>query len=124
MIFHVGMNTVAQRASFEQITSDYVNLIKACRRINPNIKIVTSAIIPGPVDHNVTDPIIQKINSYLQESLSNEFKFKFTFSYKPLLMLEKSEENFMLFGDGGLHLNMEGINKLRFFLRVISTLSV
>ena len=84
-----------------------------------------TAIIPGPVDHNVTDPITRKINSYLQESLSNEFKFKFTFSYKPLLMLEKSEENFMLFGDGGLHLNIVGTNKLRFFfLRVISTLSV
>ena len=35
-----------------------VNLIKACRSISPNVKIIISAIIPRPVDHDVTDPII------------------------------------------------------------------
>ena len=36
-----------------------------------------SAIIPHPVDHDATDPIIWKINSYLHKTISNEFKFKF-----------------------------------------------
>ena len=41
--------------SFEQIISDYVNLFR-----HPNVKIIMSAIIPCPVDHDVSDPIIRK----------------------------------------------------------------
>lgn len=124
VIFHVGTNNVAQRASFEQIISDYVNLIKACRRINSDIKIILSAIIPRPVDHDVTDPIIRKINSYLHKTLSDELKFKFICTYKPFTHAGKVRRELYAIRDGGLHLNMEGTNKLRFFfLRVISTLS-
>ena len=115
---------MAQRASFDQIISDYVNLIKACRSINPNIKIIMSAIIPRPVDHDVTDPIIRKINSYLHKTLSNELKFKFICTYKPFTHAGKVKRELYAIRDGGLHLNMEGTSKLRFFfLRVISTLS-
>lgn len=124
VIFHVGTNNVSQRAYFDHLISDYVNLIKACRRTNPDIKILLSAIIPRPVDHNVTDTITRKVNSYLQETLSNELNFKFVCTYKPFTHAGKVRRELYAVEDGGLRLNMEGTNMLRFFfLRVISTLS-
>ena len=117
-----------------------VNLIKACRSISPNAKIIISAIIPWstgrgimadisaiiprPVDHDVTDHIIGKINSYLHKTLSNELKFKFICTYKPFTDAGKVRRELYAIIEGCLHLYMEGTSKFRFFfLRVISTLS-
>ena len=91
---------MAQRASIEQMISDYVNLIKACRSINPNVKIIMSATIPRPVDHEVTDPIIWKINSYFHKTLSNELKFKFICTYKPFTHAEKVRRELYAIRDG------------------------
>ena len=101
-----------------------VNLIKACRSISPNVKIIISATIPRPVDHDVTDHIIGKINSYLHKTLSNELKFKFICTYKPFTDAGKVRRELYAIREGCLHLYMEGTSKFRFFfLRVISTLS-
>ena len=96
-----------------------VNLIKACRSISPSVKIIMSAIIPCPVDHDVTDPIIWKINSSLHKTLSSELKFKFICTYKPFTHAGKVRRELYAIRNRGLHLNMEGTSKLRFFfLRV------
>ena len=69
-----------------------VNLIKACRSISPNVKIIISAIIPRPVDHDVTDHIIGKINSYLHNTLSSELKFKFILYIQAFYSCWKSQK--------------------------------
>lgn len=123
VIFHVGTNDIANRASFNAIISDFGNLIAICRKVKPNIKIIVSAILPRPVDHATTDSVIRQVNSYLMKNMSRNMNFRFICTYKPFTHCGKVKLELFAKRDGGLHLNTEGTNRLRyFFLRVISTL--
>ena len=125
VIFHVGTNDIGRRASFQSIISDFGNLVGVCRKVNPTIRIIISAIIPRPVDHTVTDTVIRKINGYLAKEMSKNMNFKFIHTYRPFTHCGKVKLELYAKKDGGLHLNTEGTNRLRyFFLRVISTLSI
>ena len=123
VIFHVDTNDIAKRASFQSIISDCGNLIGICRKVNPTIRIIISAIIPRPVDHEVTDPMIRKVNKFLQVNMSHNMNFKFICTYKPFMFAGKVKLELFAKKDGGLHINTEGTSRLRyFFLRVISTI--
>ena len=123
VIFHVGRNDIDNRASFKAIISDFGNLIAICRKENPGIRIIISAIIPRPKDHSITDPMIRDVNAYLSKKMSKSQNFKFICTYKPFTHCGKVKLELYAKRDLGLHLNSEGQNRLRqFFLRVISTL--
>ena len=121
-IFHVGTNDIDNRASFKAIISDFGNLIAICRKENPGIRIIISAIIRRPKDHSITDPMIRDVNAYLSKKMSKSQNFKFICTYKPFTHCGKVKLKLYAKRVLGLHLNSEGQNRLRqFFLRVIST---
>lgn len=123
VIFHTGTNDIANRAPYDNIISDFGNLIGICRNIKPSIQIIISSILPRPVDHKITDPVIRRVNAYLQRNMSKSMRFKFICSYKPFMYAGSVRRELFAKRDGGLHLNTEGTNVLRrFFLRVISTM--
>ena len=78
VIFHVVM-----MASFKAIISDFGDLIAICRKENPGIRIVISAIIPRPKDHSITDRMIRDVNAYLSKKMSISQNSKFICKYKP-----------------------------------------
>lgn len=123
VIIHVGTNDIGNRATFNNIISDFGNLIGVCRKINPLINIIISAILPRPVDNDITDTVIRKVNSHLHKFMSKDMNFKFICTYKPFTFGGRIKVELFAKKDGGLHLNTEGTNRLKhFFLRVISTL--
>lgn len=129
VLIHVGTNDIANKCSlqlqhaFNCIISDYGNLIGICRKLKPSINILVSAILPRPVDHEKSDPLIRKLNAYLQKNMSKTMKFTFLRTYKPFMYAGKVKRELFAKNDGGLHLNTEGTNKLRhFFLRTIASI--
>ena len=64
MILHVGTNDIGYRAPYGDIISDFGNLIGICKKVKPSIQIIVSAILPRPVDHSDTDPMIIITHSY------------------------------------------------------------
>lgn len=122
VLFHVGTNDVARKSDFESIISDYGNLIGICRRKKPNINIIISAILPRPVDHDRSDPIIRRINAYLNRTMCKSLNFKFIPTYRPFMYCGRVKRELFAKNDGGLHLNTEGTSRLRYFLRMIAAL--
>ena len=81
MILHVGTNDIGYRAPYGDIVSDFGNLIGICKKMKPSIQIIVSAILPRPVDHSDTDPMIRTVNKQLNKVLSKTLRFKFVPSY-------------------------------------------
>ena len=122
MIIHVGTNNIGKRDSFDNMISDYANLVAIIRRRKPDMRIIVSSILPRPVDHSITDSMIKKINFHLKSVMSQDLNFKFISSYKAVVKFGSFRRYLFAKLDKGLHLNTEGSNRLRyFFLRVIST---
>lgn len=117
VIFHVGTNDIGNKASFDNIVSDYGNLIGICRQAKPNINIIMSAILPRPVDHDKTDNIIRRINAYLCKNMSKSMNFKFIKTYRPFMYGGRVKRELFAKNDGGLHLNSEGTNRLKYYFR-------
>lgn len=123
VIFHVGTNDIARNASFDHIISDYGNLIGITRKIKPKIKIIISAILPRPVDHVKTDPLIRRVNSYILKNMTKHMNIRFFRTYRPFMFQGRVKRELFAKLDGGLHLNTEGTNKLRnYFLRSIAAM--
>lgn len=123
VILHVGTNDIANRASFREIISDFGNLIAVCKNENPSIEIIISAIIPRPIDHKISDPVIREVNSYLNKKMSKTMNFRFICTYRPFTYCGKIRIELYAKLDGGLHLNNAGTNRLKqFFVQVISHL--
>lgn len=123
VIFHVGTNDIGNKASFDHMISDYGNLIGICRKVKPSINIIMSAILPRPVDHENTDIMIKRVNGYLQRNMSKSMNFRFLRTYRPFMYAGKVKRELFAKRDGGLHLNTEGTNKLRYyFLRTIASM--
>lgn len=129
VLLHVGTNDIANKSSlplqiaFNHILSDYGNLVGICRKLKPEVNILMSAILPRPVDHEKTDPLIRKVNGYLQKNMSKTMRFTFLRTYKPFMYAGNVKRELFARKDGGLHLNTEGTNKLRyFFLRSIASI--
>lgn len=123
IILHAGTNNVGNSDTFENIISDYGNFVGICRRINPKIKIVISAILPRPVDHEITDPLIRRINNYILKNMSKNLNIRFFRTYRPFMYGGHVKRELFAKRDGGLHLNTEGTNRLRYyFLRSIAAM--
>ena len=93
MILHVGTNDIGYRAPYGDIISDFGNLIGICKKMKPSIQITVSAILPRPVDHSDTDPMIRSVNKQLNKVLSKTLRFNFAPSYSHLCMLDLLDEN-------------------------------
>lgn len=123
VIIHVGTNDIQNRARYHSIISDYGNLVGICKKKKPSVYIVLSAILPRPVDHSISDPMIRSVNQHLRLVMSKTMRFKFVCTYKPFMHAGFVRIGLFAKRDQGLHLNTEGTNTLkRFLLRVISTL--
>ena len=123
VILHVGTNNIGRRDTFEHMLSDYGNLIASVKKVKPSIRIIMSAIIPRPVDHTETDPMIKSVNSCLKHRMAPDMGFHFICTYKAVSKFGSYRRYLYAKLDQGLHLNTEGSNRLRhFFLRVISTI--
>ena len=66
IIIHVGTNNIGNRDSFGNILSDYGNLIASVKKLKSSIRIIVSAILPRPVDHDNTDSMIKAVNMELR----------------------------------------------------------
>ena len=111
------------RAPYDDIISDFANLIGICQDKKPSIQIIVLAILPRPVDIKITDNVRRSVNDYLQKSMSKSMCFKFVCSSKPFMRAGQVRRELFAKRDGGLHLNTAGTNALtRFIIRVISTL--
>jgi lysophospholipase L1-like esterase len=120
VIFHVGTNDVANK-SVDEMMSLYANLVAVTRKKCKTVKIVMSSILPRPVDLLQTKGKWIEINKKLKCYLCSRLHVQFVASYKAFLC--KGEPRMELFAikDGGLHLNLEGTNRLRFcFIKVIN----
>lgn len=123
VILHVGTNDLDNRFPYENIISDFGNLIGICQGKKPSICIVVSAILPRPLDYDITDSVRRSVNDYLQKSMSKSMRFKFVCSYKPFMYAGKVRRELFAKRDRGLHLNTAGTNALtRFLIKVVSTL--
>ena len=123
LIVHVGTNDIGYRSSFGAIVSDFGNLVAQIRRKKPSIRIVISSILPRPLDHVDTDPMIKDVNWHLRLVMASDLNFHFIRSFRAVSKFGTYRRYLFAKKDNGLHLNTEGSNRLRFFfLRVISTL--
>ena len=123
IIIHVGTNNIGNRDSFGNILSDYGNLIASVKKLKSSIRIIVSAILPRPVDHDDTDSMIKAVNTELRTKLSQDLGFHFICTYKDFVKFGTYRRYLYAKWDKGLHLNTEGSRRLRhFFLRVISTI--
>ena len=85
----MGTNDLGNRAPYNSIISDFGNLIGICKQKKPSNQLVVSAILPRPVDFDITDSVRRNINDYLQKSMSKSMRFKFVCAYKPFMCAGK-----------------------------------
>jgi lysophospholipase L1-like esterase len=109
-IFHVGTNDV-HNLSVDEIISDFNNLITVVRGIS-NTKILMSSILPRPVDYSVTGEKVKEVNRRLK-LLCAQRHARFLLSFKRFFKFGKPLRELFAVRDGGLHLNSEGIRRLR-----------
>ena len=122
VLFHVGTNDVSNKASFDNIFSDFGNLLGVCRKVKLDIKIIISAMIPRPVDHEESGHFLKKINAYLLKTMSKNLNFMFIQTYRPFMYCGKLRPE-LYAKDDGLNLNAEGASRLRYyFLRTIASM--
>lgn len=131
VIIHVGTNDVelnfkrmrSEKEAYDAILSDFGNLIGIIRKKKPKINIIISSILPRPKDYDQTDIFTRKINSYLLNNMSKPYKFTFIKSYRPFVYCGKVRRELFAKKDGGLHLNTQGSERLRYyFMRSIASM--
>lgn len=111
-IIHVGTNDI-QSLDAGAIISSYNNLITVIRQFS-STSIVMSSIIPRPVDHQVTGDKVKLVNNRLKQ-LCKQRNVKYLHTFKPFIKHCQSLRELFAVRDQGLHLNLEGIKRLRFF---------
>ena len=138
VLIHVGTNDVDNLVNIEPkckqkpfdieraydcMISDYGNLIGVIRKKKTKLSIILSAILPRPKDHMNTYPLIRKVNGYIEKQMAKTSQIRFLRSYKPFMFGGAVKRELFAKRDGGLHLNTEGTNKLRyFFLRSLASM--
>ena len=119
----MGTNDVGNQSSFENIILNFGKLVGACRKIHPSIHILISAILPRPIDHTYTDDFIRSVNGHLDKFMSKHLNFRFMKTYRPFMFGGKVRPELFAHQGGGLHLNIAGTEKLRYyFLRTIASM--
>ena len=70
-----------------------------------------------------TYPLIRKVNGYIEKQIAKTSQCRFLRSYKPSVFGGAVKTELFAKKEGGLHLNTEGTNKLRyFFLRALASM--
>lgn len=113
-ILLIGTNDIPSHRSVGEIMSFYENLITFIKS-NSNTKLIVSAIIPRPCDLKY-DPSERRVKDMNRElkSLFKRRKLQFVHTYIFVLNNRPIRSLFAV-NDGGLHLNLESIRKLRHF---------
>ena len=83
--------------------------------VHPSVHILISAILPRPIDHTDTDDFIRSVNGHLDKSMSKPLIFRFMKTYRPFMFGGKVRRELFAHRDGGLHLNIAGTEKLRYY---------
>ena len=123
VIIHVGTNNIDKGHSHGNIIADYGNLIPTIKKQKRSIRIIMSAILPRPCDHEDTDAIIKDVNWCLRSKMGPDLGFHFIESWKAVSKFGTYSRYLFAKNDNGLHLNTEGSRRVRyFFLWVISTI--
>ena len=73
-----------------------------------------SSVLPRPVDHESNGEKVKDVNKDLMKSCEQR-KIKLLHSYRPFLKFDKSIRELFAIRDHGLHLNLEGLRRLRLF---------
>ena len=119
-ILHVGTNNIETKNAGE-ILSCYNNLISVIRQIN-NTKIIISAILPRPIDHSSLGDRVKLVNTKLKP-LCRERNVQFLHTFRPFLKNCQPIRELYAVNDQGLHLNLEGVRRLRqFFINSVAHL--
>ena len=102
--------------------SYYNDLITTIKSIS-STKIIVSAIIPRPCDFTV-DPSVKNMKKELKKMCKSRH-LQLLHTFRVFLYKNKPIRSYLAVNDKGLHLNLEGVLRLRrFFLNTISHLLV
>ena len=83
IIVHVGTNNVDRRHSYDDIITDYGNLIPIIKKKIRSIRIIISAILPRPEDHDDTDSMLKKgLKKCLHTKMGPDLDFDFVETWK------------------------------------------
>ena len=117
-ILLIGTNDVASSKSVDEIMSLFQKLITLIRT-KSSINIIISGIIPRPCDvyKDPNETRMKDVNKELQ-ILCRDRHVSFLHTYRIFLSNNKPIRSLFEFYDHGLHLNSEGIRKLRRFFHI------
>lgn len=119
-IIHVGTNDI-HSSNIGEILSAFNNLISVIRQKCPT-SILISAILPRPVDHQVTGHKVKLLNIRLKELCQNR-QVRYLHTFRPFLKNGLPIRELFAIKDQGLHLNLEGTRRLRqFFINTVAHL--
>lgn len=119
-IVHVGTNDI-HSSNVGEILSAFNNLICVVRQNSPT-KLVISAILPRPVDYQVTGEKVKLLNIRLKE-LCKSRHVTYLHTFRPFLKNGLPVRELFAIKDQGLHLNLEGTRRLRqFFINTVAHL--
>jgi lysophospholipase L1-like esterase len=113
VILHVGTNDITSSLSVDEILSHYNDLVSTIRD-NCACQILISSILPRPIDFEKSDSKVKALNKGLIR-LCTSRKIQFLRTFKPFLHKGSPRRELFTVRDG-LHLNFEGVRKLREFL--------
>ena len=117
IIVHFGTNDI-QILDPGQIVSNLNDLFFKIRETNKQIQIMRSAILPRPDQSKEINQNVKTTNVAI-EKMCKARKFPFLHTYHPFSD-KKGQYHRHMFGDDGLHLNLEGSRVLsNFYLQAV-----
>ena len=116
-ILLVGTNNIPTSRTIEEITSYYNDLITTIKS-RSSTRIIVSAIIYRPCDlpKYPDERRVKDMNKALKKMCERR-NLQFLHTYRIFLYKNKPIRSYYAVNDKGLHLNLEGIRKLRRFFR-------
>ena len=120
----VGTNNIDDRSrTVDEIMSYYNDLITTIKS-RSSTRIIVSAIIPRPCDLKI-DPFEQRVKDMNKKlkKMSTRGHLQFLHTFRIFLHNNKPIRSYYAVNDRGLHLNLEGVRRLRsFFVNTVAHL--
>jgi lysophospholipase L1-like esterase len=110
ILIHCGTNNI-ERDEPNEIVRKIKNIIDEIHSKNPSVKILVSSILPRPIDDEKNGHKVKIVNGQLKRKCV-EWGAYFLASHKLMLKLGKPQVKFYR---DGLHLNKDGVKRLRQF---------
>ena len=98
----------------------YSELLFTIRRKNPNIDIIICAILPRPADHEISKPMVARVNFLLEDLCSKRTYLHFNKTYKGFLTFNQPISE--LFAPDGLNLGRLGLLKVSQIMKTLVSL--